>query len=302
MPLQSAHYSRTNVTFASSNEQCGGWLYLPHDASSPRPAIVMGHGLGAIKEMGLDNYATEFAEAGYVVLVFDYRHFGASSGQPRQLLDINKQLADWAAAIAYARTLPQADPAKIALFGSSFGGGHVIVAAARDQKVAAVISQCPFTSGLASSQTLGIAATLKVSALATRDWLHHLIGAAPVTVPLAGNPGSAALMNAPDAMAGYNALKPADVPVENEVAARIAWAIPFYHPGRSAAQVNCPILFCVCEPDTVAPSAPTLRYANKAPKGEVINYPFGHFDIYQGDHFKRAVADQLAFLRRHLPV
>src|SRR5919108_621783 len=67
----------------------------------------------------------------------------------RPPLDIERQLADWAAALAYARSLDGIDSERIALWGTSFGGGHVIEAAARDGAVAAVVSQCPFTDGLA---------------------------------------------------------------------------------------------------------------------------------------------------------
>lgn len=83
-------------------------------------AIVLGHGLGAIKEMGLQNYSQKFAEEGYLCLMFDYRHFGHSEGQPRQLLEISKQLEDWKSAVAYIRSRPDVDPEQVAIFGSSF--------------------------------------------------------------------------------------------------------------------------------------------------------------------------------------
>jgi poly(3-hydroxyalkanoate) synthetase len=73
-----------------------------------------------------------------------------------------------------------------------------------------------------------------------------------------------------------------------------------YLPGRSTAKIACPILFCVCETDSVAPAAPTLRYAAKAPRGEFKTYPEGHFAIYVDDAFERVVADQLAFLDKHM--
>jgi poly(3-hydroxyalkanoate) synthetase len=73
-----------------------------------------------------------------------------------------------------------------------------------------------------------------------------------------------------------------------------------YRPGRSAAKIPCPILFCVCETDSVAPAGPTLRYAAKAPRGETKIYPEGHFGIYVDEAFERVVADQIAFLDKHL--
>jgi pimeloyl-ACP methyl ester carboxylesterase len=119
-------------------------------------------------------------------------------------------------------------------------------------------------------------------------------------VPTAGRPGEVALMTAPDAYPGYLKLVPEGVQLRNEVAARIGLTLTTYRPGRSTAHITCPILFCVCETDSVAPAAPTLRYAAKAPRGEVKTYPEGHFAIYVDDAFERVVADQLAFLDKHL--
>jgi uncharacterized protein len=293
--------TRRDVTFWSGSDECAAWLYEPSSgAAGPRPAVVLAHGLGAVKEMGLEPYASRFAEAGYVALAFDYRHFGASGGRPRQLLDITRQLEDWASAIAYTRGLASVDPDRVALFGTSFGGGHVIVAAARDRRTAAVISQGPFTSGSASAMTMHPRGLPGVLARAARDEIAARRGREPVLVQTAGPPGTPALMNAPDALAGYLGLVPEGVEFTNALAARIANRIMLYHPGRQARNVRCPILFQVCERDSVAPPGPTLRYAAKAPRGEVLRYPVGHFEIYHGGPLERALADDVDFLRRHL--
>jgi len=293
-------FTRSDVRFRSGGTECAAWLYLP-EREAPGPAVVLGHGLGAVKEMGLDAYAERFAEAGYVALAFDYRHFGSSGGEPRQLLDIGRQLEDWAAAVEHSRSLPQVDPDRVALFGSSFGGGHAILTASRDRRIAAAIAQCPFTDGLASSLTAGPASSIKVSALVLRDEFARLRNADPVRVALAGPPGSAALMATDDALAGALGLIPEGFPFTNGVAARVAPRIVVHRPGRAAAKVSAPILFCVCDHDSVAPPRATLRHAARAPRAEVIRYPVGHFEIYHGEIFERAVADQVAFLQRHLP-
>lgn len=182
--------TREDVKFASGSDLCAGWLYQPATASKTGkvPAVVLGHGLGAVKEMCLDKYAEAFSAAGYLCLCFDYRYFGASGGKPRQLLDINSQLHDWTSALDYVSSLENVDKQRIGIFGSSFGGGHVITTAAKDPRVKAAISQCPFTMGLASAMTLGILPMLKVLALAFQDQFF-----APkdsiVPVALGGKPG-----------------------------------------------------------------------------------------------------------------
>jgi uncharacterized protein len=289
---------RTDVRFDSGDAYCAAWLY---ETDARGPAIVLGHGLGAVKEMRLDAYAERFAAAGYTCLAFDYRHFGSSGGEPRQLLDIGRQLEDWAAAVRFVRSLDVVDPDRVAVFGSSFGGGHAILTAAGDERIAAAIAQCPFTDGLASGLTLGPISTAKVASLAIRDELARLRGGEPIRVALSGPPGSAALMPKADADAEFTALAPPDQGFTNEVAARVGLRIPLHSPGRAARRVKAPILFCVCDGDTVAPAKATVRHAAKAPRGEVIRYPFGHFQIYTGEPFEQAVGDQLAFLGRHLP-
>jgi fermentation-respiration switch protein FrsA (DUF1100 family) len=291
---------RLEVSFVSAGLTLRAWLYLPN--SSRPPVIVMAHGLGAVKTMRLDAFAERFCEAGYACLVFDYRHFGDSEGSPRQLLDIDRQLHDWHAAVAYARSRTDLDTERVVLWGSSFSGGHVIKVGAQDGRVAAVVSQCPFTDGLASTLTLGVVSAVKVSTLAIFDTLGSLVGAKPITVALAGARGTAALMTAPDAAPGYQAIKPVGSAIPNEVAARVGLRIPLYYPGRSARQLTCPALFCVCDADSVAPAAATLRHVRRAPHGEVKRYPEGHFDIYVGAAFERVLKDQIGFLQRVVPV
>ncbi|MCA2286935.1 alpha/beta hydrolase, partial [Mycobacterium avium] len=283
---------------------CAAWLYTPssHSADDRRPVIVMAHGLAGVKEMRLDAFAERFTAAGYVCLVFDYRHFGASSGEPRQLLDIDKQLQDWRSAVAYARTLDGIDPDRVVVWGTSFGGGHTIITAAQDKRIAAAISQRPFTDGFASSFAIPPVSSVKVTALAVRDAIGARLGRPPVMVPSYGPPGSASLMSSPDSVAGVSALIPEGQHVPKEVAARFALDIIRHFPGRQARKVSCPILFAICANDTVAPAKATQKYAAQAPRGEIKLYDAGHFDIYVGADFERNVTDQLDFLSRHVPV
>ena len=88
--------------------------------------------------------------------------------------------------------------------------------------------------------------------------------------------------------------------MRNEVAARIALHVASYRPARQAGRIRCPILFCVADHDALTAPGPVLRAASKAPRAEVKHYPIGHFDIYIGEWFERAVADQTDFLTRHL--
>jgi len=293
---------RTDVTIPSGNDTLAAWLYLPERRGGKPPVIVMAHGLGAVKEMRLDAYAERFVAAGYACLVFDYRHFGGSTGEPRQLLDIKRQIEDWKAAVAWARASREVDGSRVIVWGTSFGGGHAIWIAAEDGNIAAAIAQCPFTDGLATSRTFNPVTTAKVTVLALRDLAADVLGRDPVYVTSAGPAGSTSLMNAWDCEAGYLALTPQARTFQNRVAARFALHIAFHSPGRRAKEIQAPIFFAICRKDTLAPANASQRHAEKAPRGEVKVYPIGHFDIYLGEAFDQAVADYIDFLQRHVPV
>lgn len=290
---------RTDVRFPSGGLNCSAWLYRP-DGASRAPIVVMAHGFSATRDQRLDAYAERFCEAGIGALVFDYRYFGASEGEPRQVVDIAAQHADYHAALAYVRTLDWVNPDRVALFGSSFSGGHVLAVGARDQRIACLVAQCPFTDGLATLPKLGVTNAARLTVVGLADQLGALAGRPPRYVPAVGPPGSLAVMTTPDAEPGFRALTPAETLWENQVAARIALRVATYRPGKAAAKLACPSLFCVCEEDSVAPAEATIRHAQRSPQAEIRRYPIGHFAIYVGEPFERAVADQTDFLVRHL--
>jgi dienelactone hydrolase len=286
------------ISFPSGKADCAGWWWPP--ASSPGPAIVLGHGLGGVYAARLDAYARRFHAAGYGVLAFDYRGFGASGGTPRQVVSIKGQLADWTAALAWVRARPDVDPERVAVWGTSFAGGHVVTLAARDARIAALVAQVPFMDGLVNARTLPPWQALRLTAAGLRDALRALIRRTPHYMPIAGPPGAVAALTTPDAQDGYRAMFPAGETPDERIAARIALTVPAYRPVRAAARVGCPALLCLADEDRLTPTAPALRAAAAMRRAEVRHYPTGHFGLYDGELFERAVADQLAFLQRHL--
>lgn len=296
---------QTDVRFRVRGDAIAGWWFWPEKpVSEPVPCIVMAHGLGGTRDAGLAPYARVFAEAGFAVLLFDYRHFGDSDGEPRQLVSVSRQLADWQGAIDYARQQSGVDPDRIALWGSSFSGGHVIVAAARDGRVAAVSSQGPMMDGLAAVFNVigyaGLTGLLKLSGLALQDQARALTGRAPLYAPIVGRPGETAAMATADAEPGYRSIAPQNW--RNELAARLALQLPFYRPVRYANRLPCPALIITCSEDSVAPPEAAEKVARKAGfQAELRRYDgMGHFDIYTGEGFERSSSDQLDFFRRHL--
>lgn len=268
-----------------------------------RPCVVLGHGFAGTVDSGLLPYAERFAAVGLDALAFDYRHFGRSDGEPRQLLSVKLQLEDWAAAVAHARALPEVDPQRIVLWGSSYSGGHVVAVAVADGAVAAVISQAPAMDGLAAvanvARYAGPAQLARFTLAGVRDVASALRGRPPVTLPVVGPPGSVAVMSAPDAEPGYRAI--AGPTWRNEVPARIMLTAASHRPGLLADRLPCPILIQIADRDSVAPVKAAQDAAWRATgRAELRTYPVGHFDVYRDAPFERAVSDQLHFLARHL--
>lgn len=294
---------RQDIAFTSHGTTCRGWLDRPDDSAGRRiPLVLMAHGFGATREMHLEQYARRFNAAGYATLIFDYRHFGASDGEPRNLLDPFREIEDWLSALAFARAQPDIDTKRLALWGTSFAGGLVISVAARDGNVAATVSQCPMLDGLGSALEIarydGPLGLLKLSAEGVVDGLRGLLGLAPAYVPIVAPPGSRGMMTTEDAWQKFPLLAPPGF--RNEVTARTALKVPIFRPITDAARVKCPALFVVCDKDSVAPASIALKAAARIPKAEVVRFPVGHFDVYFGEDFERSVSAMDAFLRRHL--
>jgi alpha-beta hydrolase superfamily lysophospholipase len=282
---------RQDLSFSSGADTCAAWLYPAADDADSAPIVVMAHGLSGTRRDALGPFAERFAAAGIAALVFDHRGFGDSAGEP-DLFHPKRQLDDWRAAIAFARSLSGVDADLVATFGSSMGGGNALAAAADDTRVAAAISQVPFLDILRQSHrsTMRVGAQMLLAAVLGR----HL--------PAVGQPHEAAFINSPGGEAGWRHVVAIGEGSRwrNRTSAR--WLLgPPYRPGQHAATLHCPWLVCVGEADRVAKPGPAIAAARRAPLGELRTYPgVDHFDVYDGPQHEALIADQLAFLRRHL--
>ena len=293
-------------SFPSSAIECAGHLFRPSDALRSKggvPYVVMAHGFAATADCALDGFAKGLSAAGVGVLLFDYRGFGRSAGEPRQVVDVRRQVADYRAALQAVRALDEADPNRLGVWGASLGGGHVFRVAAAEPGLAAAVALTPAVDGTVALfhnlRREGPVAAARALSLSARDVLAAARGAAAVTMPAAGPPGSTAAVTAPNALEDYTAI--AGPTWRNEVAARSLLQIPGYRPGRDAAQTSCPILVQIADRDTSVPAESIRAAARRAPRAEVRHYPCDHFDLYTGRVWHgQALDHQIAFLTRHL--
>lgn len=135
-----------DVEFNSCGDTIRGTLYLPDGVKNP-PLLVMAGGWCYVKEIVMPYYAADFVAIGCACLIFDYRRFGASGGEPRQHIDPWDQIEDYRNAVSYAKTLDDIDTDRIGVWGISYSGGHAICVAALDPRVKFALSVVPVVDG-----------------------------------------------------------------------------------------------------------------------------------------------------------
>jgi dipeptidyl aminopeptidase/acylaminoacyl peptidase len=299
MTAQQQEFVRIDSDFRSHGTRCSAWLYLPKGVTSP-PIVIMAHGFAAERTFGLPPFAERFARAGMAVLLFDYRCFGDSDGQPRNLVNPFRHVQDWKAAITHVRALPGVDHNRIALWGTSFSGGHVVVAASRDPGIAAIVSQLPIMDSIPLFTRLGPREMVRASTAASRDVLRKLTLRSPYYIPALGDPGTMACITTPGAKAGYFSMIPEGSTWKNECPARIGFTLALYRPITTARGVKCPALIIMGEKDSLHPPAPIEKAASTMSRAEFIKLPVGPFDPYAGEWFEKTVELETRFLKKHL--
>ncbi len=228
MPIE-----KRDVMFKSGESFAAAWLFLPKAAAPGArvPAVAMAHGLGAVKEMYLEPFARRFAEAGVAALVFDYRGFGASGGEPRQRISPHDQMEDYRNALTWLSLQPEIDADCLGVWGSSFSGGHVIQVAAHDSRVKAVVSQA---GAMDVDQIIHTIAGPEMFAglqrLTVQERIRHATEGGEKYIPSTGRPGE-----------GF-ALQPDQDSYDfaHQAQATVAPAGPVHRPCRAAPAVDDP--------------------------------------------------------------
>ena len=292
---------REDSDFTSDGAKCAGWLYRPDDEDEDTPVVVMAHGFGGERTYRLPAYAERFAERGIAAYVFDYRGFGDSEGEPRQLISPKRHVEDWLAAVEHVDSMGFDG---IALWGSSFSGGHVVATAARtDAEISALVAQVPFTDGRASTihlvrkKGLGYGIRSVVSGL--RDQTRSLTGRAPYYVPITNDPDKFGVLNTPGAKEGFESIIPEGEEMENRCAARILVTVGMYRPIAEASKLDCPAFVVKAENDLVVPTKPIEKLIERL-NADALRLECGHFDPYLGETFEEVVGKEADFLEDSL--
>ncbi len=301
----SAGFDRRDISFKSQGLKCAGWYYVPKDLKpgEKRPAIVMTLGFSAVKEMGLNEFAQKMAEAGFVVLAFDYRYLGASEGEPRGQIFYYEQQEDYRNAITWISLQKEVDPQRIGIWGTSYSGGHVLHLAAFDKRVKAVVAMEPFIDAWDTFYK-----NMKPEELAMqRTWYaksrmeeyeRNRVNYLPVVAP----DGQPAVISRKGAYSMFMEASKNAPTWQNRVTVESLEVGMEYAP---AAYINLisptPLLMIIPSHDTVLPTQVQKNAFQRAlePKKMVI-VKGDHFDLYYGPGFTEASAAAVEWFRQYL--
>ncbi|RFU81410.1 alpha beta superfamily hydrolase [Trichoderma arundinaceum] len=297
--------TRCDIEFAVvDGVKLRGWLY-PTEPKAP--TIILTHGFSGLKEQFLDEFGKRFQAAGFTALIYDNRNFGSSDGSPRFEIDPFKQMDDYHDAISYAATLPEVDPNRIAIWGSSYSGGNVIQVAAIDRRVKAVIAQVPFVSGEQQSALYG---NLISHVLSDRAKMLHQTDEAPTYMPIiaetleqAERGEATTVLNQPDAYQYFTNSAERWPTWENKMTIQSLFKFIKNEPQAFIHRISpTPFLMVVAEQDTTVLTSTQLAAYQLArePKQLHLLRGYGHFDVYSGEAFELNITAQIDFLKKNV--
>lgn len=289
--------------FRSGQDHCAAWITEPDPAlhgEGPHPAVVLVHGFGATHGMRLAQYEQAFATAGMVVLAFDFRHLGDSGGSPRQLVSVRRQLNDIDAALDFIREHTAVDPARVAVWGTSMGATHVTLTAANHPELAAAVVQCPVLNTRNAAFSSGLRHVAKLAGPITSDLIRAALHLPRRYLAIADEPGREAIVTVPGARQGWLGMVSDGVAFDNRVTASVGAELVLLNAAAKASEIQIPFLVCVSDHETLMDPRIAARVARQAPQGEAIHYPADHFEVYHAPLAEGIIADQTAFLMRHL--
>lgn len=298
---------RTEVEFSSRGVTLRGWLYRPDrqvsqgdqsDREGDAPLVVMAHGFAGVKEMAAP-FAEVFVQAGLACLLYDHPGFGTSDGEPRQEVDPLAQIEGYRDAITYAEGLDGINGDRIAVWGTSYAGGEVLIVAATDRRARAVVSQVPVTQGAATFARLVSSVMMPT--------MHHVIaedrraraaGKPSLTIPLStDDPTQMAAMPGPEVHRWNRQNGPQIESWRDEVTISSVDKMQSFVPEAFISRVSpTPLLMVVADQDTLTPTDLALQSYSQALEPKRLELVHGgHFSVYE-EGFEQASSAARDFL------
>jgi hypothetical protein len=289
------------VSFYSEGTRLSGNLFLPQGLQDgeQRAGIVLCHGYTGVRNLYLPDTAEALAQAGYVVLTFDYKGWGDSDG-PRSRLSPYGRVIDSQAALTFLGAQPMVDAERLGIYGTSYGGATVVWTAAVDPRAKVVVSVVGIGHGRRWMRSVRrpdeFADLLK---LAEEDRIRRVTtgrslfadrnavllpdrqSAELATAARRGNPGAVG-----------------EIPLEyidDTLGFHPEWVVDKIAPR--------PVLFVTSDDDRLVPPEESESLYAKAgePKKLITLKGIGHYEVYTGDAFRQVIEPTLAWYQQHLP-
>jgi len=295
---------RKDVSFDSKGLKCRGWLYLPDDieAAEKMPTIVMAHGFSAVKEQVLPEFAERFVNAGLAVLVFDYRYFGDSEGEPRCQLFPLEMVEDYRNAITWVCEQPHVDPDRIGVWGTSFSGGLVAYVGTFDRRVRAIVAQVPSIINAESRRAMDPDKWDSVGEFLLQERIARYKTGTVNYMKVVAPEGEPCILPGKETYDAFMELKDLAPNWRNQITLESLEKIREFNP-VSLIHLLAPtaLLIIAAEKDSLIPlESVKAAYERAADPKELIVLPIKHFDIYQDPWLSRAANDAVAWFRKYL--
>lgn len=295
---------RRDVSFVSKGQHCRGWLYLPDRISDSDkvPTIIMAHGFSGVKEQALPEVAERFAQAGFGVLLFDYRYFGSSDGEPRCQLFPLEMVEDYRNALTYASLDPNVNNARLAVWGTSFSGGLATYTGLVDRRVKAVVAQVPGIQNADTRSSLNPETWERVGKMLIDDrdarYRTGVVNYLKVVAP-EGEPCALPGTESYDAFMALEKLAPT---WRNEITLESLEKIREFDPLSLIHRLHpTPLLIIAAEHDTIIPlELNKLAYEKASEPKKLIVHPIKHFDVYQEPWLTTVTDEAIDWFNEHL--
>ena len=289
---------KQEVVFYSENCKIVGDLYLPDSCSDGDrlPAVVLCHGFSGIREILLPPYAELFAQNGFAALVFDYRGFGDSEGERGRLVPA-EQVVDIRNAITFMETLPQVDPMRIGLWGTSFGGANAIFTAAIDKRVKCISVQITFASGERMvAGGMNDEAREKLLSTLQKAWQRAVTKNKPMYLNMDQ------ILTDPDSKEFYQKTVEIHPKLKNRLPLMTIKESLECRPEDHIADLGIPVMIIGATGDIVCPVQESKILYEKArePKELFIIDGARHYDVYEGEYFKLSAGKALEWYNKYL--
>lgn len=298
---------RRKIEFTSEGVTCRGWLYVP-DSLKPgtkAPAIVTANAITAIQEMIVPVYAERLAAAGFVTLIFDYSHWGASDGEPRNHFVAYTQQQNLRDAAAWLASQPEVDAERIGGLGVSMGASHMAYLSAFERRFKAVVAVATYINAIAVWEPMLGKQALQgfLAQVGQERQQRQATGERAVYVPAVGHPGELAVIPQEEAYNFYMEAKRTVAPsYDNRMTLQSAANMLEYNPDFAIHLASPTALLMIHARQDTIPEALVREVYNRAgdPKKLVV-LDCRHTDLLVGEPcVTQAINEATAWFKQYL--